>query len=129
MFDRGKVVLGIVIFLVVVLFPVWYGLASGPGEVPKMGDVKQQTGAERCVRDLEWMRAEHMTLLDEWRDKVVREGLRDDPENPEGRREMSLTRTCLGCHTNYDNFCAKCHDYVGVEPYCWDCHHIVQKGS
>ena len=127
MHDKAKVVTGIVIFLVVVLFPVWYSLASGgSGEAPKLGDLKQLTGAEKCVREAAYMRAEHMTLLDDWRDRVVREGRRDDPESG---LEMSLTRTCLGCHANYDDFCKKCHDYVDVQPYCWDCHHIVQKGN
>ena len=39
----------------------------------------------------------------------------------------SLTRgiddaLCLDCHKNKSNFCDKCHDYMGVKPYCWECH-------
>ena len=38
------------------------------------------------------------------------------------KHKMSLTTTCMGCHTSQENFCARCHDYSGVDPYCWDCH-------
>lgn len=123
---QGKLVAGIVIFLALVLFPVWYGVARGSTRArPDLGDLKKITGAERCVRDLETMRSQHMILLDGWRDLVVREGQRVDAQSG---REMSLTRTCLGCHANYQDFCARCHDYVGVDPYCWDCH-VVPEGS
>jgi hypothetical protein len=35
---------------------------------------------------------------------------------------MSLTRTCLDCHSNKAEFCDRCHTYMAVDPYCWDCH-------
>ena len=35
---------------------------------------------------------------------------------------MSLTNTCLGCHSNKAQFCDQCHNYLEVTPYCWDCH-------
>jgi len=120
--DKGKIVAGIVIFLVLVLFPVWFTTAAGSFETPDLGDVKKITGEEDCVREVEWMRANHMDLLDCWRDHVVRDGLRKDMKSG---RDMSLTRTCLGCHKGEGrkaNFCDRCHDYVGVKPTCWDCH-------
>jgi hypothetical protein len=122
MYDKGKIVTGIVIFLVLVLFPIWFTLASGSFETPDLGDVKKATGAEECVRDVEYMRSSHMELLDEWRNMVVRDGVAIDPVSG---REMSLTRTCLGCHKgegNKANFCDRCHNYAGVTPNCWDCH-------
>ena len=37
--------------------------------------------------------------------------------------EKNLAGTCLGeCHSDKDEFCDSCHEYVGAEPYCWDCH-------
>lgn len=120
--DRGKIVTGIVIFLVLVLFPVWFTLASGDFTPPDLGDVKKATGAEDCVRDAEWMRANHMELLDGWRNEVVRHGSRRDEVSG---RERSLTRTCLGCHKGEGRkaeFCDRCHGYLGVTPNCWDCH-------
>ena len=34
----------------------------------------------------------------------------------------SLQVTCMDCHSNKSKFCDQCHDYMGVDPYCWDCH-------
>ncbi len=34
----------------------------------------------------------------------------------------SLQMTCMDCHSNKSKFCDQCHDYMGVKPYCWDCH-------
>jgi len=63
-----------------------------------------------------------MDLLNQWRDDVVRKGERYYQAFDGTTHEMSLTRNCLGCHVNKDKFCDRCHDYLGVTPYCWDCH-------
>jgi hypothetical protein len=68
------------------------------------------------------MRADHMTLLNEWRDLVVRENQRTYTATDGTEYEMSLTKTCLDCHSNKEEFCDKCHTYADVSPYCWDCH-------
>ena len=63
-----------------------------------------------------------MDLLNEWRDDAVRHGVRDY-RTADGRTfTMSLTNNCLDCHESKKNFCNTCHDYMGVSPYCWDCH-------
>jgi hypothetical protein len=68
------------------------------------------------------MRAEHMQILDLWREVVVRGGQRTYT-NPKGKEfVMSLSNTCLDCHSNKADFCDKCHNYASVRPYCWDCH-------
>jgi hypothetical protein len=68
------------------------------------------------------MRADHMQLLDLWRHSVVREGKRIYV-NPDGKEyNMSLSNTCLDCHSNKAEFCDRCHNYASVRPYCWDCH-------
>jgi hypothetical protein len=68
------------------------------------------------------MRATHMEMLDEWRDRVVREGERMYQASDGKSYEMSLTHTCLECHSNKAEFCDACHNYTAVTPYCWDCH-------
>ena len=68
------------------------------------------------------MVAEHMNLLNEWRDLAVREGQRDHVAEDGKTYDMSLTRTCLDCHQSKKKFCDQCHDYLGVKPYCWNCH-------
>jgi len=63
-----------------------------------------------------------MKLLNTWRDEVIRQDKRLY-ETADGRvYDMSLTKTCMKCHESKAQFCDQCHNYVGVTPYCWDCH-------
>ena len=73
------------------------------------------------------MQAKHMDLLDQWRLEVVREGKRFVEKRPD--LEMSLTKTCLKCHTSKAQFCDKCHNYAAVAPTCWDCHIIPKENQ
>ena len=120
MHDTGKILAGLLIFLALVTFPVWYNAVSGKSDyVP---DPKIHTPGERCVAPTEYMKAFHMDLLNTWRDDVVRDGDRKYV-SPDGREfDKSLSRTCMDCHKSRKEFCTECHDYAGVDPYCWDCH-------
>jgi len=120
MHDGGKIIAGLIIFLVLVTFPIWYTMAGGnPDYRP---DPKVMTDEKNCVESTEYMKAWHMDLLNEWRDIVVRDGERIHISSDGRKYEMSLTNTCLKCHSDKKAFCDQCHDYVGVSPYCWDCH-------
>jgi hypothetical protein len=68
------------------------------------------------------MRKYHMKLLQQWCDAVVRDGDRIYVAQDGRRYEMSLSRTCLGCHSTKKGFCDRCHDYARVTPNCWNCH-------
>ncbi|MHC4779607.1 MAG: sulfate reduction electron transfer complex DsrMKJOP subunit DsrJ, partial [Planctomycetota bacterium] len=70
----------------------------------------------------------HMSLLLEWRDAVVREGKKYTDEVGGKKYRISLVKTCLGCHTDKAAFCDRCHDYADVAPDCWNCH-IEPKGT
>jgi hypothetical protein len=120
MFDAGKVIIGLLIFIILISFPIWYNVAGGKATyVPELE--KASRGSD-CVRPTQWMRYNHMDLLDDWRDQVVREGDRYEEGSNGSVYEKSLTHTCLDCHQNKNQFCDKCHDYLSVDPYCWDCH-------
>ncbi|MFH2204972.1 MAG: sulfate reduction electron transfer complex DsrMKJOP subunit DsrJ [Elusimicrobiota bacterium] len=120
MHDAGKILAGLVIFLALLTSPLWYNAASGRSAAPPQPVLP--VGETQCVAAKDYMRANHMNMLNEWRDLVVREGQRTHV-TPDGRKfEMSLTRGCMKCHTNRQEFCVKCHDYSGVTEYCWDCH-------
>ena len=70
MHDKGMVFTILFVFLALVAFPFWYGAASGAGEerlAPEKPD------GERCVAAKDYMTAAHMELLNEWRDRVVRD--------------------------------------------------------
>ncbi len=120
MYDGGKIIIGLIIFLALITFPVWYNVVDGkPHTQP---DIKIVTDSKECVKDAEWMKHNHMNLLNEWRDKVVRDGIRYF-DGPGGKKwEMSLSNTCMNCHPNKADFCDQCHNYMDVSPYCWNCH-------
>jgi hypothetical protein len=123
MHDAGKVITGLVVFLALVTVPVWYQVARGAETAPPELEVPKD--AEECVAPSEYMRALHMDLLDVWRDEAVRDGDRIYLGVDGKEYEKSLTGTCLGCHSSKEAFCDRCHEYVGAEPYCWDCHSQV----
>jgi hypothetical protein len=122
--DKIKIYAGAVIFLGIILFPVWYNSASGRSAYrPEiMVKTKGIPGRDRCVMPVEYMRSSHMKLLSDWREEVVRTGDRSYT-SPDGRRfRRSLTDTCMDCHSNKSSFCDRCHDYAAMQPNCWNCH-------
>ena len=125
MYDASKVLIGLIVFVGLLFFPVWYNAASGKaGYSPEL--VKPVKG-ETCVAATDYMRSNHMDLLNDWRDEVVRESDRVHVDEHGNRFEKSLTNTCLDCHADKAGFCDQCHNYMGVDPYCWDCHVIPTK--
>lgn len=124
LYDAGKIIAGIVIFLILITFPLWYGRgkAVAPPDLQLDTPAIQQLADKRCVEDTAFMRANHMKLLATWRDDVVRDGKRFYTATDGRTVEMSLTGSCLKCHSNKDRFCDRCHDYAGVKPTCWSCH-------
>ncbi len=126
MYDAGKIITGLVVFLLLVTSPVWYNLASGhSADVPELA---KPANAENCVAETSYMRAAHMNLLNDWREQVVRNEKRVFVSEDGTEHEMSLTNTCLDCHKDKSAFCDRCHDYTMVDPYCWGCH-IVPGGD
>lgn len=130
--DKKWIVLGLVIFLGLFTFPLWYNLLVRPGTAapaPEVVLTDKAKAAQQCVMPTEFMKTDHMQLLDEWRLKMVREGT-GTFVNPEGKMfAASLSNTCLDCHSNKAEFCDRCHEYVSVAPYCWDCHIDNPKGE
>ena len=134
MYDKGKIIAGLVIFFGLLSFPFWYTVATGnagydpgPEIVEELEKLREERGATlNCMLPADEMRTNHMDLLNEWRDLAVREGVREYKTEDGASYPMSLTNNCLDCHKSKKNFCDKCHDYMGVTPYCWDCHVIPE---
>jgi hypothetical protein len=119
--DKKIIITGVVIFIVIVTFPFWYNRGKA-SPAPELELTPKAKAAKVCVRSTEYMKAEHMQLLDVWREAVVRRGERTYV-SPDGKEyDMSLSNTCLDCHANKTEFCDRCHNYASVQPYCWDCH-------
>lgn len=137
MYDKGKIVAGLIIFVALMTLPFWFHAAVGaPGAMPELAR-PTQPWAKDCVLPAAEMREQHMDLLNTWRDEYVREGslLVQGPSGQvrtwadTGKPMMkSLSNTCIRCHSDSANFCDKCHAYAGVKPYCWDCH-VLPTGS
>lgn len=124
--DRGAIYVGLLIFLALATTPIWYHLIDR--DVTPPPDLKLPANETECIARTEFMRNNHMNLLMTWRDEVVRADQRTFAA-PDGRVwEKSLTHTCLSCHAEKAEFCDKCHDYLEVQPYCWDCH-VDPKGE
>ena len=115
---------GLVVFLLGASFPFWQSI--DPDDFPK---VAMETKGEQCVAPAEYMRKNHMLLLNNWRDSVVRDGERFHIMPDGSRVEKSLTKTCLGCHVSKKQFCEECHTYASVKPYCWECHVVPKSGG
>ncbi len=119
--DKGLIYAGLAIFIALVSFPFWYNIGRA-SVAPQIVLTEQALAAKECIRSTDYMKKEHMQLLNEWRDAVVRDGYRVFVNSQGKSFNMSLSNTCLDCHSNKAEFCDRCHDYVSVSPYCWDCH-------
>lgn len=125
MYDSGKIIVGLIIFVILFSSPVWLNLMGNPEYKP---DIKYPKDEKECIAPKEYMNHYHMNILDNWRDKVVRADLRFFKKDGKSflingkKAEMSLTYTCLKCHENKTEFCDRCHNFLAVKPYCWECH-------
>ncbi|MBF0223838.1 MAG: sulfate reduction electron transfer complex DsrMKJOP subunit DsrJ [Desulfobacterales bacterium] len=122
--DKKIIYLGLIIFAVIFTFPFWYNqLKASPAPEPILSQTAKD--AKTCVEPKEFMKTGHMQLLNTWRDKVVREGMRQYKSTNGKDYNISLSsgeESCMGCHGSKADFCDKCHNYASVTPYCWDCH-------
>jgi len=119
MYDSGKIIPGLIIFVLFITIPIWYNRSGAGTEPPKPVLPKD---AKTCVLPAAEIRAEHMKLLNTWRDDVLRTGDRGTFELEGKKYQKSLMMTCMKCHTSKKKFCDTCHTYASVKPYCWDCH-------
>ncbi len=124
--ERVLIAGGVAVFLILFTYPLWH--AAAMGTQAKQPQLQLPTQAKECVAPLPYMRASHMRLLIDWRENVVRNGVRQFHAANGRTFEASLTKTCLGqCHTDREKFCDRCHNYSGVSSlYCWDCHNKPQ---
>jgi hypothetical protein len=118
MYNAGKIIVGIIIFLALFSVPFWYNV--GKSATPPKLEVG--TTEKQCVESTAFMKSSHMTLLNDWRDDVVRNGKRIYVSSTGKKYDMSLQNTCVKCHAKKEEFCDRCHTYLNASPNCWDCH-------
>jgi hypothetical protein len=119
MYNKGLIISGLIIFGLLVTFPVWFNrLDAGPMPKPEL----PPGGEKQCVAPAAEMRDTHMQLLNEWRDDVLRNSDRVAVTVDGKEYRKGLQTACMQCHSNKEKFCDSCHDYAAVQPTCWDCH-------
>lgn len=126
MYDKNKILTGLAVFVVFMTYPFWNNIGRAAYKAP---EVEKPKITKECVENTEFMRTEHMQMLNQWRDEVVRDSVHEYHSKANHQVYMkSLTKTCMKCHENKDQFCDKCHATVSVNPYCWNCH-VDPKGE
>lgn len=125
MYDTMKIIFGLIVFVVFFTAPMWFNSFGTPDYKP---EIVYPANHEECIAPKEYMNHYHMNVLDDWRDQVVRADIRFFLKDGAAflingeKAEKSLSHTCMKCHNNKSQFCDRCHDYLAVKPYCWDCH-------
>jgi len=123
-YNAKPIFIGLVIFFGFATFPFWYngGRAAPPPEPKLDTPVIQKLEKKECVASKDYMRKSHMDLLNKWRTEAVRLANRYYVSAAGKTYPVSLQRGCMKCHSNKTEFCDQCHNYIGLTPYCWDCH-------
>ncbi len=118
-FVRSMATLATLLMVAVLALPS--GAAGEPAWLPKPA----RGQGEKCVADTDWMRRNHMTVLNHQRDETVHDGIRT--------KRFSL-KGCIECHAvkvadgkpvtvaSEKHFCRTCHDYAAVRVDCFECH-------
>ncbi len=129
LYNGAKIITGVVVFIILITFPLWYGKGKvSPAPVLSLDtSAINQLKEKQCVEDTAFMRANHMKLLAKWRDEVVRDANRYYTSKNGKVYEQSLSGTCLKCHSNKEQFCDRCHNYVGAKPTCFSCHIVPEE--
>ncbi|MBC8413867.1 MAG: sulfate reduction electron transfer complex DsrMKJOP subunit DsrJ [Nitrospira sp.] len=130
MYNGGKIIAGLVIFFGLLTVPFFINAVKPTsGANPSIDTpVINSLDTKECVKPADYMRIEHMKVLDEWRDEVVRDGDRKTIHVGGKDFQKSLQNGCMECHSNKKQFCDECHKYAGVKPYCWSCHFVKEEG-
>jgi predicted CXXCH cytochrome family protein len=99
------------------------GMTVAVSDIPQP-DIPKGRG-EQCVADTDFMRRNHMTMLQHQRDETMLQGVRS--------KQYSL-KECVACHAvaggdampvtvnDPKHFCRSCHDYAAVKIDCFQCH-------
>lgn len=127
LYNAKYIIPGLVVAVAAFTAPFWLNVGTPTYTYPEVVVPSGEEG-KQCVEPTEWMRAQHMTLLNTWRDEAVRYDKRTYVATDGKKWDISLQNTCLKCHANKVDFCDKCHNSNNVQPYCWNCH-VAPKGN
>jgi len=105
------------------LFCALAAQATGEGSYVIEGSEAAQL--DSCVEPTDFMRRNHMEVIEHQRDETVHNGIRSTKHSLAG---------CIECHARYDadntpvpvnaegQFCIACHEFAAVGMNCFGCH-------
>lgn len=121
------------VWIVAALLMLTTSALAGSGDNSKVAGVPkpfiETAKGEQCVEETDFMRKNHMHLLNHQRDKTVHVGIRT--------KKHSL-KNCIDCHASVktnsvvgsnENFCQSCHIYAAVKIDCFECHATKPKAT
>ena len=127
MYDSGKIIPGLLIFILLITFPIWYNnIFCNAEEMQPVSNnelseamfqgITFPNGAQHALTTGE-MRSTHMNMLRDIHAVAMKQGY--TPEK-DGKKP---TMQCMMCHGSKEDFCDKCHVSAAVTtPDCWTCH-------
>ncbi|MCL1915992.1 MAG: sulfate reduction electron transfer complex DsrMKJOP subunit DsrJ [Desulfovibrionaceae bacterium] len=125
MYNVKAILTGLLVFMAIFTSPFWLNQLGVDYKRPALA---MPVGEKECLAPTDYMRGEHMRLLNEWRDLALRQGERLYTDARGRTWEINLQNTCQGCHNDRAAFCDACHVSNSVSPYCWNCH-LEAKGK
>ncbi len=120
MYDSGKIIPGLAVFVLLITFPIWYNsligdVGAAPVKDPNLSkDMLEYVNLPNGLKHppAEEMRAKHMEVLKKIHANAVTKMTEQQP-----------SMTCFQCHGTKEQFCDSCHAYASVKtPDCWTCH-------
>src|SRR4030042_1990949 len=90
MYNARIIIIMAVAFLALVTFPFWYNFIKTTGKTPPVLEIP--IGQKECVMPVGYMKENHMTLLNKWRDEVVRDGDRSPGTDNKVKYAKSLSQ-------------------------------------
>lgn len=123
-----RMLLGVASLVLVIVAGLALAAMGTPGGKPGKAPEFDAPRGEHCIRDVQTMRRDHMSLLQQQRDDTVLRGKRDAQRGLRG---------CIECHAGAASgsvlgergFCESCHRYAAVSIDCFECHspHLAAK--
>ena len=124
MYNGGKIILGLAIFVGLIAIPFIMGATGGNAQPdPSINTPEiQKLAVKQCIEPTTYMKANHMEILHKWMDAVTSGASNTTYMSSTGKTYPMALDTCFGCHSNKKEFCDRCHNYMAVNLPCWKCH-------
>ncbi len=107
--------------VIALLFALANASAFAEGLVPQAPKGR----GEHCVAPTEFVRRNHMSMMQHQRDETVHEGVRGKPFSLAGCIDCHAVKGADGQPVTYSDskhFCRSCHDFAAVSIDCFQCH-------